>query len=444
MHSQSEADWEDRVDALLGDSARRVTSYDVAKLAGVSQSAVSRTFRDGGSVSPETRAKVERAAQALGYAPNIVARSLITRRSNLIAVLVTAQTSRNYPEVLFQLGQEIQARGNRMLVFTVDFDALAAEVFNDLAGYHVDGIVAATSMEPDLLEACERHRIPLVLYNRVPRGGFASAVGCDHATGMSDLVDHLVGGTPRRVAFVAGPKGAVVSEDRLAGARQALVRHGLAIDEVIHADYSYDGGRAVGRDERGQPARGRACHGASYVVNDHIEWPIMYSLSTSGVSTAGPVSGRMDGCRTASRPRPAPTCSSTPTTRWTGGSGARTRSRRPADATCRCCSRWDTARAIGATLPVVRSGLDICGKIYWQETSFRHMPVRSVPPFDVVSALSCITFVYQSAMHATRSKAHLQPRTSIGTRRVGRFEPRPPTHQGAVALAQGATHPADW
>ncbi|WP_293853734.1 LacI family DNA-binding transcriptional regulator [uncultured Alsobacter sp.] len=248
MHSQSEADWEDRVDALLGDSARRVTSYDVAKLAGVSQSAVSRTFRDGGSVSPETRAKVERAAQALGYAPNIVARSLITRRSNLIAVLVTAQTSRNYPEVLFQLGQEIQARGNRMLVFTVDFDALAAEVFNDLAGYHVDGIVAATSMEPDLLEACERHRIPLVLYNRVPRGGFASAVGCDHATGMSDLVDHLVGGTPRRVAFVAGPKGAVVSEDRLAGARQALVRHGLAIDEVIHADYSYDGGRAVGRD----------------------------------------------------------------------------------------------------------------------------------------------------------------------------------------------------
>ena len=255
MHSQSEADWEDRVDALLGEAPRRVTSYDVAKLAGVSQSAVSRTFRDGGSVSPETRAKVVRAAEALGYAPSNIARSLITRRSNLIAVLVTATTSRNYPEVLFQLGQEIQARGNRMLVFTVDFDALAADVFNDLAGYHVDGIVAATSMEPDLMDACERHRIPLVLYNRVPRGGFASAVGCDHATGMSDLVDHLMGGGPRRVSFVAGPSGAVVSEDRLAGARQALARHGLSIDEVIHSDYSYDGGRAVGRQILGRRRR---------------------------------------------------------------------------------------------------------------------------------------------------------------------------------------------
>lgn len=248
MHSQSEADWEDRVDALLGEGPRRVTSYDVARLAGVSQSAVSRTFRDGGSVSPETRAKVTRAAEALGYAPSNIARSLITRRSNLIAVLVTATTSRNYPEVLFQLGQEIQARGNRMLVFTVDFDALAADVYNDLMGYHVDGIVAATSMDASLLEACERQRIPLVLYNRVPRGGFASAVGCDHATGMSDLVAHLVGGAPRRVSFIAGPSGAVVSEDRLAGARQALARHGLAIDQVIHADYSYDGGRAVGRE----------------------------------------------------------------------------------------------------------------------------------------------------------------------------------------------------
>lgn len=248
MHSQSKAEWDERVDALLGEAPRRVTSYDVARLAGVSQSAVSRTFRDGGSVSTETRAKVMRAAEALGYAPSNIARSLITRRSNLIAVLVTATTSRNYPEVLFQLGQEIQARGNRMLVFTVDFDALAADLYNDLVGYHVDGIVAATSMDASLLEACERQRIPLVLYNRVPRGEFASAVGCDHATGMADLVEHLMGGRIRRVSFLAGPAGAVVSEDRLAGARQALARHALTFDEVVHGDYSYDCGRTVGRE----------------------------------------------------------------------------------------------------------------------------------------------------------------------------------------------------
>ena len=76
-------------EADSGDEGRgvRATSYDVARLAGVSQSAVSRAFREGGSVSSKTRRKVEEAARALGYAPSQIARSLISQRSRIIAVI---------------------------------------------------------------------------------------------------------------------------------------------------------------------------------------------------------------------------------------------------------------------------------------------------------------------------------------------------------------------
>ena len=80
--------------------ARRPTSYDVAQLAGVSQSAVSRCFRAGSSIAPATRAKVLRAARELGYQPNAIASGLITKRSNMVAVLISNLTNLHYPDVL--------------------------------------------------------------------------------------------------------------------------------------------------------------------------------------------------------------------------------------------------------------------------------------------------------------------------------------------------------
>src|SRR6188472_1083836 len=90
----------DPVDPSAEAPARRMvraTSYDVARLAGVSQSAVSRAFRNGGSISADTRAKVEKAARELGYSPSQIARSLITHRSRMIGVVMTDLTARNYP-----------------------------------------------------------------------------------------------------------------------------------------------------------------------------------------------------------------------------------------------------------------------------------------------------------------------------------------------------------
>jgi len=99
--------------------AKPVTSYDVARHAGVSQSAVSRCFKPGASVSKKMRARVMKAAEELGYEPNAIARSLITRRSNLVAILISNLTNLYYPEVLAELTQKFSAEGVRVLLFAM-------------------------------------------------------------------------------------------------------------------------------------------------------------------------------------------------------------------------------------------------------------------------------------------------------------------------------------
>ena len=93
---------------------RRATSYDVAALAGVSQSAVSRVFQDGASASQAMRARVMAAADKLGYRPNAIARGLITQRSNMVAVVISKLTNLYYPEVLVQLTQRFSEHGVRV------------------------------------------------------------------------------------------------------------------------------------------------------------------------------------------------------------------------------------------------------------------------------------------------------------------------------------------
>ena len=95
----------------------KVTSLDVAKLAGVSQSAVSRYFTPGTSVSKKTSEKVKKAADALGYRPNIIARSLITGQSRIIGLVVAYLENYFYPEVVERLSKTLQDKGYHVLVF---------------------------------------------------------------------------------------------------------------------------------------------------------------------------------------------------------------------------------------------------------------------------------------------------------------------------------------
>src|SRR5688500_19117468 len=125
----------------LPDDQRRPTSYDVARLAGVSQSAVSRCFRPGNSLSAEKRKVILKAAAKLGYEPNAFASGLITKRSNLVAVLISNLTNLYYPQVLAELTQRLDAQGIRVLLFALQNEGDAGNMLAQIWRYRVDGAI---------------------------------------------------------------------------------------------------------------------------------------------------------------------------------------------------------------------------------------------------------------------------------------------------------------
>ncbi|MDZ7627868.1 MAG: LacI family DNA-binding transcriptional regulator [Parvularculaceae bacterium] len=222
-----------------------MTSYDVAHLAGVSQSAVSRCFKDGASVSKKMRERVMKAAAEVGYEPNAIARSLITRRSNLVAVLISNLTNLYYPEVLAELTARFSAVGVRVLLFTLQREADASNTLQLIWPYRVDGVIAAAELSPDHVAEFSRRGVPLVFYNRYLNGVAVNSVCCDQEDGARLLVDGLYAAGSRRFAIVAGPVDSIVGVERKTAALEQLESLGIEDVPVIEGDYSYASGVAA-------------------------------------------------------------------------------------------------------------------------------------------------------------------------------------------------------
>ena len=224
-------------------SNRRATSYDVAKLAGVSQSAVSRVYKDGASASPAMRKRVLAAAEQVGYRPNAIARGLITQRSNMIGVIIPRMTNLTYPEVLVELTQAFSKHGIRVLLFTIERESETASALEQLMQYQVDGVVTAAMLASDQLTLLENAKIPVVFYNRSPKDGSVSAVRCDQIEGERWLVRQLVDAGHQDIAIISGPADSAVSVERTQGALLQLRDLGINNPTVITGDYSYNSGR---------------------------------------------------------------------------------------------------------------------------------------------------------------------------------------------------------
>ena len=123
----------------------KVTSAEVAALAGVSQSAVSRVFTPGASASAKTALKVRQAAVKLGYRPNSIARAMVSGKSRIIGLVVAYLENQFYPEALEKLSAMLQDRGYHVLIFMANTatDNLD-EILDEILDYQVDGIVAAS------------------------------------------------------------------------------------------------------------------------------------------------------------------------------------------------------------------------------------------------------------------------------------------------------------
>jgi DNA-binding LacI/PurR family transcriptional regulator len=222
---------------------RQATSYDVARHAGVSQSAVSRCFKDGASVSKKMRDRVMKSVKELGYQPNAIARGLITRRSNMVGVIVSNLNF--YPEVLSELSARFTDRGVHVLLFTIDHESDVSRIIDQLWQYQVDGVVVAAHLEQDQIALFEERNVPVVFYNRSYQDVPVSSVCCDQAEGERKLVNLLVEGQHQSFAVIGGPRDSVVSMQRTQGAIDRL--HSLGITDIVQADgdYTYQSGRVA-------------------------------------------------------------------------------------------------------------------------------------------------------------------------------------------------------
>jgi DNA-binding LacI/PurR family transcriptional regulator len=225
----------------------RATSYDVARQAGVSQSAVSRCFKQGASVAPRTRDKILKAANELNYYPNAIAQGLITRRSNLVAIIISNLTNLYYPEVLAELTQRLSAQGIRVLLFSLAAESDVDEVLDQVWRYRVDGAIVAARLHPEQLAAFADRGVPVILYNRIGEGVPVASVCCDSISGEHALVEALVEADHYVFGIVAGPADSYVGEERVEAARRRLQQLGRDC-LVVRGNFDYASGDSALKD----------------------------------------------------------------------------------------------------------------------------------------------------------------------------------------------------
>lgn len=256
--------------------AAKVTSLDVARLAGVSQPTVSRVFSREAMVRPAVREKVEAAAQELGYRPNTLARSLITGRSRTIGVVVAYLNNPFYSEALEKLSLALNARGYHISIFfAANLEEEVDPVVEKLLAQQVDGIIlASVSMSNKLTDRLDELSIPFVLFNRGQSGdNIASVTSANHAGGRK-AAEFLLAGNHKNIAHISGWQTSLNGQERQNGFVERLKESGMAPLACIDGEFSRQKAQQATRDLFVKAVKPDAI----FVGNDHMAFAVLETL----------------------------------------------------------------------------------------------------------------------------------------------------------------------
>jgi LacI family transcriptional regulator len=236
------------------------TLRDVAAAAGVHPATASRALNPSTRllVSGDTAQRVLEAAERLGYRPNPVARSLRTRRSNTVGVLIPDLNNPLFPPMVRGVEDMLAERGYVALIGNTDSDERRERmIFDQMRARHVDGFVLATAMlRHPILDEAAAADLPVVLMNRTAHGYPFSSVSVDNEEGVRLAVTHLASLGHERVGHIAGPQEISTGLARLRGFQDGMRASGLAVpdDHIMYASaYSVEEGarccaELLGRD----------------------------------------------------------------------------------------------------------------------------------------------------------------------------------------------------
>ncbi|WP_199424950.1 LacI family DNA-binding transcriptional regulator [Actinotalea solisilvae] len=223
------------------------TIRQVAAAAGVSRATASRVINGGHLVSPTARAAVEAAIAELGFVPNPIARSLATRRTGSVALVVPEPNSRLLTDPFFSgiingLSLVLEEADLQMVLLIARQGATDRAARYLLQG-HVDGAVVASHHRDDALNReLVESGLPCVFIGRPLNVPTTSYVGVQDVEGSRMATQHLVRAGHRRIGTVAGPADMTAGVDRLEGWRSAMADAGLADDAVELGDFTFLGG----------------------------------------------------------------------------------------------------------------------------------------------------------------------------------------------------------
>lgn len=236
-----------------GEPTHLPTLEEVARVAGVSRATVSRAINGGSRVSPQAQAAVDRAVAQLGYTPNRAARSLVTRRTDSVALLVPETGARFVSDpfltgVLQGVTTALAGTELQLVLLVAQHAGDTARQLRYLRSGHVDGaLVTSHHGNDELALEMSRLGLPFVFGGRPfdPDSVAVPYVDADNVNGGRLAAEHLIGTGRRRLATVAGPADMSAAVDRLDGWRRALEEAGLRADAVEHGDFTIDGGTAA-------------------------------------------------------------------------------------------------------------------------------------------------------------------------------------------------------
>jgi DNA-binding LacI/PurR family transcriptional regulator len=226
------------------------SAHDVARLAGVSQAAVSRAFTPGASIADTTRARVFKAAEELGYRPNLLARSLCMGRSDIVGVVVGNSKNPAHVSVLEALCGRLSRAGKHIMMFTAEEDDAAADVHvEDLLKYQVDGLVLiSANLSSGIAERCRSAGIPVIFLARLSRmtEGMASVTAAAEE-GARQIAEHLVQQGYRRLAYMVGFSDSLTNRERESAFIDTVSGQGVSPPQRVLGHFQREGAIAAAR-----------------------------------------------------------------------------------------------------------------------------------------------------------------------------------------------------
>ncbi len=264
------------------------TINDVAKLAGVSAMTVSRVINNSGYIGRETRSRVEAAIAELAYVPNAVGRQLRSKRTNMLALVLSDIMNPFFTTIARGVEDVARAQGfSVMFCNTDESEAEEARYLLMLVQRQVDGVLLVpASTSGKSLRLLSSHHMPVVVLDRRIQSRQIDSVRSDSEAGAYTLTQHLIGLGHRRIAVLTGRRSVSTSIDRVAGYCRAMLDAGLELDDglVRYGEYNYgehnqvDGNRMAQEVLAADPRPT-----AIFAANNFIAFGAMRSLRDAGL-----------------------------------------------------------------------------------------------------------------------------------------------------------------